>query len=113
MLSFSQFLKEEREFRNYLDVGHRDHPYQLWLYHDGKFSKSKEFPAGSRTGHSEYYIQDRGVRWGDNTWAGRYETDTGIISIAKPWFRKNEEVPSVIIDKLFKAFPKISSIKEY
>ena len=111
MLSFAQFIIElDEKEDSYLDIGHTDQPYHLWIYNDGKFQKSKRYAANSSTGHAEKFPH----QWHYNkTYSGRYEPETGKVSIHRPSSNKFGDIPSHIHSHLFKAFPKISSVHEY
>ncbi len=73
---------------------------------------------GDMVDYREMYDEDtdktHGMIWGhdfaDKTYKGRYEPDTGRLSIVKPREKRFRPVPSVVMRELESVFPNISDI---
>jgi hypothetical protein len=90
----------------YYDIGHsHDQPYALWAWTKGKFLVSPIFPKTENRGHGGYFSGSSHVSFGDlSTYAGRYEKETGRVSICVPTAAKFREIPKVLENHLFDAF---------
>lgn len=112
----------EESDAQYFAIGHGDfdeqsgtHPgYIVWVYLYGNIETS-DIITVDEEGNP---INDKthGVLWGhdvtDKTYKGRYEPDTGRLSIVCPSQSQNT-APQWLIDKLFEKFDYISDITEF
>jgi hypothetical protein len=105
-----------RRGSNYLDIGHYGQSeYYIWMFKDGRFHKSpssKSLPY--ELSHRDYFIEELGIIYDDHTFGGRFEVETGMLSLSKAHSNRFSDVPEVLIDKLFRAFgEEITEIVEF
>lgn len=100
----------DKEKMTYLDIGHDEgytHPDNiLWVYRGG--SILTEIETDQHPNHeSAFNIPPKLL---DILYKGRYEKDTGRISIAKPkeGILANRDIPGSLINSLYKTFPNIT-----
>lgn len=109
---------EERPMR-YTEIGHEgynrgyDKENIMWVYINGRIETCEEscdFPT-----HGEAFYENFGEEEiEDRFYTGRYEPDTGNLSIYIPisqrTYRARKEVPSFLLRKLRSKFPNIQNI---
>lgn len=113
----------DNESERYFSIGHGDlneelgmYPdFQLWVLRQDYVEKSKVFKTNQDTG-DPIDSATHGSLWGhdfcDRTYKGRYEPQTGTLTIVKPFrinFVNEEEVMSIIKN----AFPKHKRIEYF
>jgi len=109
---------------HYFSIGHGDFDentgtqsgYQAWVYHDRRIRVSEIIKIDQETGET-IGGTSHGIEWGhemcDKTYKGRYEVDTGRISVVKPCHRKDFQIPQFLKDLLYQKFPDITEIIEF
>lgn len=107
-------VARSRRITNYLDIGHTgESPYHLYFF-DGTQRKlyiSPEQGAEMDYDHNKF-LKGKGLLYNGSEISGRYETDTGLLSIAlgSDYRFKGKRIPSKLIDKLIEKFPNIKDI---
>jgi hypothetical protein len=115
----------DEEALHYFGIGHGDFneelgsapSYQVWAYLGGKI-QTGPIARGDVLELDEEddnfpYAGTHGSLWGDvtkYTYRGRYEPDTGRLSIVKPENREQEDVPSRVMLALRNSFNHISEV---
>ena len=106
-----------KQAAEYFSIGHGDPDektglspdFVIWAFLNGKIEKSKKLRSGDPGSH--------GTLWGhdvtNRVYKGRYEPQTGRLTIVKPPHAEYRDVPASVIDKLYRAFPKIEEIYEF
>lgn len=107
----------------YFSIGHGDFSeevgfepkYIVWAYIRGRIEVG---PEGY--GESNEDLPDGGTHgslWGHNitnrTYKGRYEPETGRLSIVKPAGKEHYHVPSVVMQALYSTFSDIREVVEF
>ncbi len=108
---------------SYLEVGHNikeTNPNLMWVYYDGNVivhPETEKYPTHANAFEYIYlenmYPDDD--NYGDKLYQGRYEANTGKLSIIVPpkGVRAFRSVPSSLINKLYQKFPNITQIYTY
>lgn len=107
---YPQRTEEQRDqsAETYFNMGHGDDAdergktsHVVWVLMSGDI----ETAPGDST---------HGAQWGhdycDTTWKGRYEGDTGRLSVVIPCGAKSKLVPSSLLDKLEQQFGYVSEV---
>lgn len=108
--------KETERARKYFNIGHGEDveefgyapDFQLWIMLDGEIMKSKILTVDPITGETPDEKTHRTL-WGnleDTNYKGRYEPQTGRLTIVKPNFARFRDIPNEIINRIQRAFPK-------
>ena len=119
-LNFRQWLEDSRsDAEAYFGIGHGDYSdehgyepnYVVWAYLDSGVEVGPEVKVDPETGEGET-SSTHGTQWGhhltDKTYKGRYEPQTGRLSIVKPHRYRNQNIPSTVMRDLYKKFgPKL------
>jgi hypothetical protein len=111
--------KEHNRAVKYFNVGHGDFVeefgyapnFQVWILLNGKILKSKIFKADPEKGDA--IEQTHGSLWGtaqDYSYKGRYEPQTGRLTIVKPEMNRFREIPNEVLAKIREAFPKVTKM---
>lgn len=99
---------DEEYADQYFAIGHGDWhdndeefpAYLVWVFHAGRILKSKTSTDGDPGTH--------GTNWGhdlcDTKYKGRYELNTGRISVVRPCSQQKEPVPSQLMRALYNEF---------
>lgn len=111
--------KELQKARKYFNIGHGDYSeelgytpnFQLWMMIGGEIEKSKLFKIDPETGEAKDQ-QTHGSLWGshNDNYRGRYEPQTGRLTVVKPSRAQFRDIPSEIMGKIQRAFPKSKKI---
>ena|SRR3990167_8971902 len=120
----SQTAEENlRRDQEYFDIGHGDFSeehgfepdYIVWAWLDGQV-KTSNVGKIDREGREEGG-GTHGWLWGhekcDRTYKGRYEPQTGRLSIVKPCRGEFRPIPEFLIIELHSAFPNITKVYEF
>jgi hypothetical protein len=103
----------------YFSIGHGDYSdelgadpdYIVWALINGKIETSKKIKSGGKIDATH------GTIWGhqvtDNTFKGRYEPQTGRLSIVKPERLRIYGVHSTVMDLLRRKFKYITKVYEF
>ena len=82
--------------KNYVDIGHLNDSI-LWLWARGKIDT-----ASSKNWRTHAKV------WGDDlvmkSWRGRYEPETGRVSVSPPFSQRHKDAPQWLIDALEEEF---------
>lgn len=111
----------ESQGTGYLDIGHRGwrdeggyikrfkKPNMIWALIDGYIYKAEESSEVSTHGEAWGGISDP-----DQNFSGRYEPDSGKLSITIPYssktLRARRQVPNSILKRLLREFPETSGV---
>ena len=109
-------LCQENDFSKayqYFDIGHGDYnkkvgfepKYLVWVYTGGSIEVGPE----SEGTHGSLWSHEFSSR----TYKGRYEPETGRLSIVKPSGREMYDVPEVVMDVLRWKFKNIGKISVF
>ena len=118
--------EETAQAEHYFSIGHGDYDeetgteptYIVWAYVDGHIE------AGPLS-HGEALIREddslmgstHGTLWGhdvtDRTYKGRYEPETGRLTIVKPKHREMYQIPQFLMDALHEKFDFIKSVSVF
>jgi len=116
LIKFCQVKYSQKRDLTYMDIGHSEDNYLndvLWVFYNGnlliKFIKEAK---GSYVNHWQKFPNISG--WG-SIYYGRYEGDTGKLSVQKPivGVQQFKEIPNFLKQKLRQKFPKITEILEF
>jgi len=94
----------------YFSIGHGDDDpdYVVWAYIDGKIQIAEPEDGGDVT---------HGSVWGhsvtDRSFKGRYEKNTGRLSIVKPERLRFYGTPTVVMQAIHRAFDYITDVHEF
>lgn len=113
-IKLAQVVEDQK--LHYYDIGHTPNlwgQYQdnyLWVWYNGSIQVK---PESNESATHSFAFPD--VHSWDRVYSGRYEGETGRLSIMKPFvgaahFR---DVPLLIIQKLYQTFPDITDIKVF
>jgi len=99
----------------YTDLGHRpneESPNYIWYYINGILKVQEQ--TESIQGHSDI-LEYRTMGDFRNFYSGRYESNTGNLSLKKPTEGVNafRDVPSRLISQLYQKFPDITQMYTY
>lgn len=88
----------------YLDIGHDDEIQSfVWAYVNGDIEAE---PVGPKTTHDHM--------WNGNllqkTYSGRYEPDSGKVSVVTPIDKRHQSIPGVVMDALKFKFPNLKRV---
>lgn len=112
----------------YFSIGHGDYDeevgfepkYIVWTYIEGRIEVGPEGYGDGVIQESDEDLPDGGTHgslWGheiaDRTYKGRYEPETGRLSIVKPVGKEHNHVPSVIMQALYNEFTNITKVVEF
>ena len=101
----------------YYSIGHgelneesgQEPKYLAWVYLDGIVQTTNIGDPQLET-----YCDTHGMKWGhdkcNQTYKGRYEPETGRLSIIIPEKHKFRDVPNVIMADLYRKFPNITKV---
>lgn len=81
--------------KDYIDIGHLDDAI-LWLWRRGKMETAST--KGGRT-HAKVWTDKA-----SDYWRGRYEPDTGKLSITPPFLKRHKNAPQWLIAGLEEEF---------
>ena len=106
--------------KKYFGIGHGDFveefgynpDFLIWIMIDGHIEKSKVFKVNQESGEAKG-AQTHGTLWGnarDDNYRGRYEPQTGRLTLVKPENARFREVPKEIINRVENSFPKAKQI---
>ena len=106
--------------KKYFGIGHGDFveefgynpDFLIWIMIDGHIEKSKVFKVNQESGEAKG-AQTHGSLWGnarDDNYKGRYEPQTGRLTLVKPENVRFREVPKEIINRVKNSFPKAKQI---
>jgi len=106
--------------KKYFNIGHGDfvdefgyNPnYQIWIMLYGEIEKSKVFKVDPEKGDAPDAKTHR-MLWGsleDTNYKGRYEPQTGRLTIVKPDFARFRDIPHEVMNKIKWAFPRTKKI---
>lgn len=120
-------VEEDEAFNKaeqYFAIGHGDFneetgiqsSFQVWVFLNGEIQTSDVIKINKRTGNP-VGGGTHGSLWGhdacNRTYKGRYEVETGILSIVKPCGKEKFPIPQFVQDALHEAFPYITRIAEF
>ena len=116
-MNWYKYIKLAQQTRDlqYTDIGHygendnyQIEPNYMWIYHGGNIIIEEE-TGDEPIHHNAFPNIDL-----EKIYSGRFETDTGRLSIIKPLKGTYifKEIPSLLIRKLYKKFP-IKEIHEF
>lgn len=109
----------------YFSIGHGDFDeevgfepkYVVWAYLDGRIEHGPEGYGDGVIQESEEDLPGGGTHgalWGHEvttrTYKGRYEPETGRLSIVKPKEREFYDVPDIVMRALYDKFPNITKV---
>ena|SRR5208283_5392163 len=108
MKNFKIWLESEEDAELYFSIGHGDYDdesglepdFIVWAFLDGEIKTGKDGTHGSLWGHQRC----------DKTYKGRYEPETGRITIVSPNLHK---APQWLLDMLHKKFRYITKLYEF
>jgi hypothetical protein len=120
---------EESDFseaEHYFSIGHGDFneqvgfapDYIVWAYINGDI-QTGQLGTGDQFGNEMDSVSGgtHGSLWGheitSKTYKGRYEPDTGRLSIVKPAGHQYRAIPSVVMDALYNKFDNIVEVIEF
>ncbi len=108
---------EIQDAEHYFSIGHGDYneehgaepDYVVWAYINGRVETSGVSEMDPETGSEiEGGGGTHGSIWGhhitERTYKGRYEPQTGRLSIVKPAGTEYREVPDVLMSELYRVF---------
>lgn len=106
--------------KKYFNIGHGDYveefgynpDYQIWIMLYGEVQKSKVFKVDPEKGDAPDAKTHR-MLWGDledTNYKGRYEPQTGRLTIVKPDFSRFRDIPHEVMNKIKWAFPRAKKI---
>lgn len=103
----------ERTIESYLDIGHYGFSdYFVWIISKGRLHVSDRKRKGCHEGHGSIFSEFFNDM-DDTRFCGRFEVETGLLSICKPWAKRHEEVPEFVTSRLFQKFENISKVYEF
>lgn len=109
--------------RGYLEVGHRggdSDRFFLWVWRGGKIETHRD-PDLSDNWEEEYqgWLNEPGSIVHEHVWneeelenlyRGRYDADTGHLSVLIPLKWEHREVPNSLLSALYKKFPGVNKV---
>ena len=114
--------QESSKARKYFSIGHGDFneefggepDFLVWILLDGRIQKSNVFKINPETGETDGEGGETHNRlWGklqDFNYKGRYEPQTGRLTVVKPAQQRFREIPNEVINRIQSAFPKAKQI---
>ena len=115
---------EDKQFevaKTYFGLGHGDYiekegvnpDFQIWILLNGMIEKSEVFVVDEETG-SAPNEKSHNMIWGREkeaiSYKGRYEIQTGRLSVVKPDRQRFRNIPDVVMSKIKDAFPRAKEI---
>lgn len=111
----------------YFSIGHGDYDeevgfepkYIVWAYLYGRIKHGPESYGEGVIQESDEELPSstHGTLWGhgvtDKTYKGRYEPETGRLSIVKPSGTEQEPVPGRVMRALYQTFSRITEVFEF
>lgn len=119
---------EQADAEHYFSIGHGDYDeevgfepkYIVWAYIGGSIEIGPEGYGDGVIQESDEDLPDGGTHgslWGHNitnkTYKGRYEPETGRLSIVKPSGKEYYSVPSIVMQALHNRFRNITKVMEF
>lgn len=104
--AITEGIIKQTGLRGYTDIGHKGSKSHLWIYTNGIF---KNKVVGWYGAHGDSFEELGDIDWG-RVWSGRYEPETGKLSIVTPYSQTYREPPSRLMRYLDKAYPNAKDI---
>ena len=111
----SQEIIDQNSMHNYLSIGHEEdwreerEPIVLWVFYEGKILKKNVndlFDLDGDNGHSAWAAtlpEEMDTSWG-KYYTGRYDPNTGNLSLVIPKNYTNRRIPNILIKALNRNF---------
>lgn len=126
MKTFRQWLEDSQsDAEAYFSIGHGDYSdehgfepdYVVWAFLNGTIKVSKVIKIDPEDGAEIGPGGTHGNLWGhhltDRTYKGRYEPQTGRLSIVSPTGKMKGDIPDSLIRKLHQKFKNITQVYEF
>lgn len=112
--------KEIGRAAKYFNIGHGEYvsefgfepDFLIWILINGEIHKSNVFTYNKE---EDRFVgeETHRMKWGnleESNFKGRYEPQTGRLSVVKPFSQEFRDVPHVVINKIKQAFPRAKKI---
>jgi hypothetical protein len=109
-----KIIEEYEDISTYMDIGHIDNktpnsPNVIWIFYNGKIEAKEEISEEDTHGTSF----GKNIKKMENFYKGRYEPDSGSLSISTPWQNRGRPIPNIVMKSLYIKFPHITKVYKY